>query len=196
MKELFIKRFLYYKALGDEIFAQLSDEQLFWQPNQESNSITVIVKHISENIISRWTDFLTEDGDKSWRNRDAEFLIELQSREEMLKCWENGWAVLFEALNQITDGNIHNSISIRGEKDTLLDAVLQQLAHYTYHIGQIIYAAKILKNDDWKNRFIPKSKSGKHHSEMLKKQEPEEIPQNSSPVCYAKDPEVRDEYKN
>ena len=196
MKELFIKRFLYYKALGDETFAQLSDEQLFWHPNQESNSIAVIVKHISENIISRWTDFLTEDGDKSWRNRDAEFINDIMSREEMLKQWENGWAVLWEALNQITDGNIHNSISIRGEKDTVLDAVLQQLAHYTYHIGQIIYAAKIIKNDDWKNRFIPKSKSGKHHSEMLKKQEPEEIPQNSSPVCYAKDPEVRDEYKN
>lgn len=196
MKELFIKRFLYYKALGDETFAQLSDEQLFWQPNQESNSIAVIVKHLSGNMISRWTDFLTEDGEKSWRNRDAEFITELQSREEMLKCWENGWAVLLEALNQITDGNIHNSISIRGEKHTVLDAVLRQLAHYPYHIGQIIYAAKILANDDWKNLSIPKSKSGEHHSEMLKKQEPEEIPQNSSPVCYAKDPEVRDEYKN
>ncbi|WP_332030392.1 DUF1572 family protein [Kaistella sp.] len=196
MKELFIKRFLYYKALGDETFAQLSDEQLFWQPNQESNSIAVIVKHLSGNMISRWTDFLTEDGEKSWRNRDAEFINDIMSREEMLKQWENGWAVLWEALNQITDGNIHNSISIRGEKHTVLDAVLRQLAHYPYHIGQIIYAAKILKNEDWKNLSIPKSKSGKHHSEMLKKQEPEEIPQNSSPVCYAKDPEVRDEYKN
>lgn len=196
MKELFIKRFLYYKALGDETFAQLSDEQLFWQPNQESNSIAVIVKHLSGNMISRCTDFLTEDGEKPWRNRDTEFISDMNSREEILSLWEKGWAVLLEALNQATEDNIHQMIFIRGEEHSVLDALLRQLAHYPYHIGQMMYAAKILKNDDWKNLSIPKSKSGEHHSEMRKKQEPEEIPQNSSPVCYAKDPEVRDEYKN
>lgn len=195
MKEIFIKRFLYYKELGDKTFSQLSDDELFWQPNPESNSIAVIVKHLSGNMISRWTDFLTEDGEKSWRNRDTEFISDMKSREEMLSLWEKGWAVLFDALNQMTDENLHHIISIRGEEHTVLDAVLRQLAHYPYHIGQMIYAAKILKNANWKNLSIQKSKSGDFNMEIRKKQDAEEIPQNSSPVCYAKDPEVRDEYK-
>ena len=196
MKEIFIRRFLYYKELGDKTFVQLNDEQLRWQPNSESNSIAVIVKHLSGNMISRWTNFLIEDGEKPWRNRDTEFVSDIKSRDQMLELWEKGWAVLFEGLYQITENNIHQTVFIRGEKHTVLDAVLRQLAHYPYQIGQIIYAAKILKNEDWQNLSIPKSKSAQYNTEMLKKHNPEEIPQNSSPVCFAQDPEVRDEFKS
>lgn len=196
MKEIFIRRFLYYKELGDKTFFQLNDEQLFWQPNSESNSIAVIVKHLSGNMISRWTNFLIEDGEKPWRNRDTEFINDLKSRDEMLELWEKGWAVLLEALDQINENNIQQTVFIRGEKHTVLDAVLRQLAHYPYHIGQIIYAAKILKNEDWQNLSIPKSKSAQYNTEMLKKHNPEEIRKNSSPVCFAQDPEVRDEFKS
>ncbi len=196
MKEIFIRRFLYYKELGDKTFFQLNDEQLFWQPNSESNSIAVIVKHLSGNMISHWTNFLIEDGEKPWRNRDTEFINDLKSRDEMLEVWEKGWAVLLEALDQINENNIQQTVFIRGEKHTVLDAVLRQLAHYPYHIGQIIYAAKILKNEDWQNLSIPKSKSAQYNTEMLKKHHPDEIRHNSSPVCFAQDPEVRDEFKS
>lgn len=194
MKDLFLKRFQYYKNIADQTFEQLEEPQLFWQYNPESNSIATIVKHISGNMISRWTNFLTEDGEKEWRNRDAEFENDIQSKAEMLEMWEKGWLVLFDALNQVDNSNINSIILIRGEKLSFVDALLRQLAHYPYHIGQIIYLAKMLKNDDWKTLSIAKNKS-QEYTELLKKQSSEEIHQNSSPVCYAKSDEVRDEYQ-
>lgn len=194
MKDLFLKRFQYYKNIADQTFEQLEEPQLFWQYNPESNSIATIVKHISGNMISRWTNFLTEDGEKEWRNRDAEFENDIQSKAEMLEMWEKGWLVLFDALNQVDNSNINSIILIRGEKLSLVDALLRQLAHYPYHIGQIIYLAKMLKNDDWKTLSIARNKS-QEYTELLKKQSSEEIHQNSSPVCYAKSDEVRDEYQ-
>ena len=145
-------------------------------------------------MISRWTNFLTEDGEKDWRNRDAEFENDIQSKAEMLEMWEKGWLVLFDALNQVNDANINSIILIRGEKISVVDALLRQLAHYPYHIGQIIYLAKMLKNDDWKTLSIARNKS-QEYTELLKKQNSAEIHQNSSPVCYAKSDEVRDEYQ-
>lgn len=195
MKDLFIKRFQYYKELGDKTFAQLSDEQLFWQYNEESNSIAVIVQHLSGNMLSRWTNFLTEDGEKDWRNRDSEFENNFKTKEEVLEFWEKGWKCLFDALNQLDEQNLNYPIYIRGEKHTVLDAVLRQLAHYPYHIGQIVYVAKMMKNDDWKTLSIARNKSDDFNIEMLQKRPSEEIQQNSSPVCFAKDPEVRDDYK-
>mgnify|MGYP003586152784 FL=1 len=194
MKDLFLKRFQYYKNIADQTFEQLEEPQLFWQYNPESNSIATIVKHISGNMISRWTNFLTEDGEKEWRNRDAEFENDIQSKAEMLEMWEKGWLVLFDALNQVNDANINSIILIRGEKISVVDALLRQLAHYPYHIGQIIYLAKMLKNDDWKTLSIARNKS-QEYTELLKKQNSAEIHQNSSPVCYAKSDEVRDEYQ-
>ncbi|UJF30068.1 DUF1572 domain-containing protein [Kaistella sp. 97-N-M2] len=195
MKELFLKRFLFYKDLGDKTFEQLSDDEVLWQYNAESNSIATIVQHIAGNMVSRWTNFLTEDGEKEYRNRDAEFLNDIQSKAEMIAVWENGWKVLLEAINLITDENINTPIFIRGEKHSLLDAVLRQLAHYPYHIGQIIYAAKMLKNDAWKTLSIARNKSAEYNSELLTKLNSTDIPQNSSPVCYAKSDDVRDDYK-
>lgn len=195
MKELFLKRFLFYKDLGDKTFEQLSDDEVLWQYNAESNSIATIVKHIAGNMVSRWTNFLTEDGEKEYRNRDAEFLNDIQSKAEMIAVWENGWKVLLEAINLITDENINTPIFIRGEKHSLLDAVLRQLAHYPYHVGQIVYAAKMLKNDAWKTLSIARNKSAEYNSELLTKLNATEIPQNFSPVCYAKSDDVRDDYK-
>lgn len=195
MKDLFIKRFQYYKELGDKTFAQLSDEQLFWQYNEESNSIAVIVQHLAGNMLSRWTNFLTEDGEKDWRNRDSEFVNNFKTKEEVLEYWEKGMKCLFDALNQLDEQNLNYPIYIRGEKHTVLDAVLRQLAHYPYHIGQIVYIAKMMKNDDWKTLSIARNKSDDFNTEMLQKRPSEEIQQNSSPVCFAKDPEVRDDYK-
>ena len=192
MKDLFIKRFLYYKELGDKTFAQLSEEQLFWQYNEESNSIAVIVKHIAGNMLSRWTNFLKEDGEKSWRNRDEEFTNTFKNKQEMLDYWEKSWTCLFEALNQITPENINYIIYIRNEPHSILDAVLRQLAHYPYHIGQIIYIAKMLKNEEWKTLSIARNNSQNFNQEMKEKFNENE---NASPVCFAKSDEVRDDFK-
>jgi len=166
MKDLFIKRFEYYKILGDKSFSQLSEEQLFWQFNEESNSIAIIVKHIAGNMLSRWTDFLTEDGEKPWRNRDEEFVSSFSTKDEVLEYWESGWKCLFQALDQINEENLYSVIYIRNEAHTVLDAVLRQLAHYPYHVGQIIYIAKMIKNDDWKTLSIARNKSEDFNVEM------------------------------
>lgn len=194
MKDLFIKRFQYYKDLGDKTLDQLDDEQLFWQYNPESNSVATIVKHMAGNMISRWTNFLTEDGEKEWRNRDAEFENDGQSKQQILEMWDKGWTVFFEALNQVKEENLNTIIYIRAEKISVVDALLRQLAHYPYHIGQIIYIAKMCKNNDWKTLSIARNKSGEY-TEQLKKQNCGENKQNASPVCFAKSTEVRDEYK-
>ena len=195
MKDLFITRFQYYKELAEKTFDQLSEEQLFWKYNEESNSIGTLVKHLSGNMQSRWTNFLTEDGEKSWRNRDSEFENDIQSKAEMMGIWDKGWQVLFNALNQIKEENWNDTIAIRGEKQTVLDAVLRQLAHYPYHIGQIVFIGKMLKNDNWKTLSIAKNKSIPFDIEKLKSLDPSEIQENSSPVCFAKSDEVRDDYK-
>ncbi|QOW09075.1 DUF1572 domain-containing protein [Kaistella flava (ex Peng et al. 2021)] len=195
MKDLFIKRFLFYKELAEKTFDQVSEEQLFWKYNEESNSIATLVKHISGNMLSRWTNFLTEDGEKNWRNRDSEFENDIHSKSEMMEIWNKGWQVLLEALNQIKDENWYDTILIRGEKHSILDAVLRQFAHYPYHIGQIIYIGKMLKNEDWKTLSIAKNHSETFNIEKFKSQDSSEIQENSSPVCYAKSDEVRDDYK-
>lgn len=169
MQDLFIKRFEYYKMLGDKSFEQLSDEQIFWQFNEESNSIAVIVKHIAGNMLSRWTNFLTEDGEKSWRNRDEEFTNTFKTKAEVLDYWEKGWKCLFEALNQINDENLDSIIYIRNEPHSVIDAVFRQLAHYPYHIGQIVFIAKMLKNEDWETLSIARNKSQDFNSEMKDK---------------------------
>lgn len=195
MKDLFIKRFEYYKALGDKSFDQLSDEQIFWQYNEESNSIAVIVHHLAGNMLSRWTNFLTEDGEKSWRHRDEEFVNTFTTKNEVLEYWEKGWKCLFEALDQINDENLYTTIYIRGEGHSVIDAVFRQLAHYPYHIGQIVYIAKMIKNEDWKTLSIARNRSQEFNTDMKSKFSKEEQEDNSSPVCFQNSPEVRDEYK-
>lgn len=195
MKDLFIKRFEYYKNLGDKSFEQLSDEQIFWQYNEESNSIAVIVKHIAGNMLSRWTNFLTEDGEKSWRNRDEEFVNTFKNKQEVLEYWEQGWKCFFNALDQLNDENLSSTIYIRGEAHSVIDAIFRQLAHYPYHIGQIVFIAKMIKNEDWETLSIARNKSQEFNSAMKNKFSGSDIHPNSSPVCYQNSPEVRDEFK-
>lgn len=195
MIDLYITRFKYYKELAEKTFEQLSEEQLFWKYNEESNSIATLVKHLSGNMQSRWINFLTEDGEKSWRNRDSVFENDIQSKAEMMETWTKGWQVLFDTLNRIKEENWNDTIAIRGEEHTVLDAVLRQLAHYPYHIGQIVFIGKMLKNDNWKTLSIAKNKSIPFDIEKLKSLDPSEIQENASPVCYAKSDEVRDDYK-
>ncbi|MEC5156852.1 DUF1572 family protein [Chryseobacterium sp. MP_3.2] len=195
MKDLFVKRFLHYKELGDQTFSQINDEQILFQFNSESSSILTIVKHLSGNMISRWTNFLTEDGEKDGRNRDREFENTVQTKAEMIEIWEKGWLALFSALDQITEENLYSTLLIRREKHSLLNAILRQLAHYPYHIGQIIYIAKMLKNEDWKNLSIPENQSSEFNADFIKKQQTKVIQESSSPVCFLESNEVREEYK-
>ncbi len=195
MKELFIKRFQTYKKSGDDTFAQLSDEDFFWQYNSESNSVAVIVKHMAGNMLSRWTNFLTEDGEKQWRKRDEEFINDFTNKTEVIAFWEKGWRCLFDALEQINDENIRSTIYIRGEAHSVLDAVLRQLAHYASHVGQIIYIAKMRKNNDWRTLSIPRNQSEDFNRDMLTKHHENEQ-ENTSPVCYAQSKDIRDDYKD
>lgn len=158
--ESVIRQFNYYKGLGEKAMAQLPDEKLFWQYNEESNSIATIVKHVSGNMLSRWTDFLTSDGEKDWRNRDAEFENDIKTKGELYEQWNGGWECLFNALNPLTDGDLQKIVYIRNEAHTVIDAINRQLAHYPYHIGQMVFIAKMAADSEWKSLTIPKGKSG------------------------------------
>mgnify|MGYP000881503433 FL=1 len=164
-----IKQFEYYKSLGDKTFAQLTPEKLFWQYNDDSNSIAIIINHLWGNMLSRWTDFLTTDGEKEWRKRDAEFENTVSSEEELMKRWEEGWKCLFDALNSITNDDLEKEILIRNEKHTIAEAINRQLAHYPYHIGQIVFLGKMLSDNNWKSLSIPKGKSDAFNADMFSK---------------------------
>ncbi len=195
MTELFIKYYQYYKSLGDKTFEQLSEEDVFWQNDPGSNSIAVIVQHLSGNMVSRWTRFQTEDGEKSWRNRDHEFEVHLTTKDEVVQAWEKGWGVLFEALDTVTDEQLCQRIEIRGEPHTVADAVLRQIAHYAYHVGQMVFIAKLKKESSWKSLSIPRNESGSYNEKTFRRHDTDPLPQHSSPVCFAEDDEVRDEYR-
>jgi hypothetical protein len=160
-------QFEYYKSLGDKTFAQLSDEQLFWQQNESTNSIAIIVQHLYGNMLSRWTDFLTTDGEKAWRNRDEEFELFIKSKTDLLEKWEEGWQCFFTALNSLTPENLSNTIYIRNEAHSIIEAVNRQLAHYPYHIGQIVFIGKILLDENWNSLSIPKGKSTIYNNEKF-----------------------------
>lgn len=162
-----IKQFEYYKMLGDKTIAQLNDEQLFWKINAESNSIAVIVKHLWGNMLSRWTNFLEEDGEKEWRNRDAEFEDDIATREELLQKWEEGWSCLFNTLSRLTDADLEKVVYIRNMGHTVLEAINRQLAHYPYHIGQIVYIGKMALDDRWNSLSIPRHQSQNYNQEKF-----------------------------
>jgi hypothetical protein len=164
-----IKQFEYYKMLGGKTFAQLTDEQLFWQYNEESNSIAIIVKHLWGNMLSRWTDFLTTDGEKEWRKRDAEFENDLTTREEILAKWNEGWECLFTALNSITENDLDKIVYIRNQGHTITEAINRQLAHYPYHVGQIVFIGKMVLNNNWTSLSIPKGTSTEYNKEKFSK---------------------------
>lgn len=163
-----IKQFEYYKMLGNKTFSNIPDEMLFWQYNNESNSIAVIVKHLWGNMLSRWTDFLTTDGEKSWRKRDEEFENDIASKQEMLDKWNEGWNCLFNALNSLKPEDLDKIIYIRNQGHTVVEAIYRQLAHYSYHAGQIVYIGK-MASEKWTSLSIPKGKSDAFNAAKFEK---------------------------
>jgi hypothetical protein len=157
------KQFEYYKMLGEKTFQQLTEDQLFWQYNEETNSIGTIVKHIAGNMLSRWTDFLTTDGEKEWRNRESEFENDLHSRSTLLELWDKAWACIFSALDSINEENMGTEIYIRNQGHTITEAINRQLAHYPYHIGQIVFIGKMVLNEKWESLSIPRGNSAQYN---------------------------------
>jgi hypothetical protein len=165
------KQFLYYKTLGDKAMEQLEPAQLFYAANDNTNSIAVIVKHLHGNMLSRWTDFLTSDGEKEWRKRDAEFEeSSLHDKAELLKTWNAGWDCLFKALDELKPEQLAQIVYIRNEGHTVMEAINRQLAHYPYHVGQIVFYAKLIKQSEWTSLSIPKNKSNDYNSEKFSKE--------------------------
>ena len=160
-----ISVFDYYKTLGEKAIAQISDEALFHMPDEKSNSISVIVKHLHGNMLSRWTDFLTTDGEKEWRDRDSEFEETIETRDEVMKQWNEGWACVFSALNTLHPEDFDKTVYIRNMGQTVLEAIMRQMAHYAYHIGQIVYLARLFNEGDWKTLTIPKGGSAAYNKE-------------------------------
>jgi hypothetical protein len=149
----------YYKRLGEKAIAQVADPDLLACSDPESNSIAIIVKHLAGNMVSRWTDFLTADGEKPHRNRDSEFEAPPETRAELLALWDGAWQVVFESLASLTEHDMTRTVRIRGEAHSVMQAINRQMAHYAYHIGQIVFIAKHLASDKWQSLSIPRGES-------------------------------------
>ncbi|MDV3925684.1 hypothetical protein CMT52_00950 [Elizabethkingia anophelis] len=163
------KQFSYYKALAEKTFAQLTEEQLFWQYNEESNSIAIIAKHLAGNMLSRWTDIFNTDGEKEWRNRDAEFENDFQSKVELMAFWNKGWNIFQTTLESLKDEDLKKVIYIRNQGHTVLEAINRQLAHYPYHVGQIVFIGKMICNQNWESLSIPRNTSADYNQNMFNK---------------------------
>ncbi len=159
--------FQLYKTLGDKTFSQLEEKDIHWTYNKGDNSIALIAKHLAGNMLDRWTNFLTEDGEKAWRNREIEFEHPPKSKTEMLAVWEKGWQCLFDALDAINADNFDTRVKIRNEEHTIVEAVNKQLAHYANHVGQIVFLGKMIKGSDWSSLSMPKGGSNRFNSERF-----------------------------
>lgn len=162
----YIRLFEYYKFLGEKTFDQLEDEDLFYLYNEESNSRAMMVKHLYGNMLSRWTDFLTTDGEKEWRNRDAEFEDDIRTRAQMMELWHKGWKCLLDTLNMLSDEDMDKTVLIRNQEHTAEDAIQRQLAHYPYHIGQIVYIGK-MRAVTWMSLSIPRGASQSYNQQKF-----------------------------
>jgi hypothetical protein len=158
--------FRQYKQLGEEAMAQVTDEQLFTTIDRESNSIAIIVKHLTGNMRSRWTDFLTSDGEKPTRKRDSEFTDPADTREDLLRDWEQGWACVFAAIEPLTDADLGRTVMIRGEAHSVVQAINRQLAHYPMHIGQIILLAKHYSGAQWQTLSVARNRSAEFNRKV------------------------------
>jgi uncharacterized damage-inducible protein DinB len=162
-----LELFRYYKSLAEKAMAQVTDEQLLTTLDSEMNSIAVIVKHMAGNMRSRWTDFLTTDGEKPDRHRDTEFTDPPATREALLAIWEQGWQCLFRALEPLSEQDLQRTATIRGEPHSVMQTINRQVAHYSYHCGQIVLLAKHLKHEEWQSLSIPRRKSAEFNSRVL-----------------------------
>lgn len=156
-----------YKQLAERAIAQVTDEQLLTALDEEMNSIAILVKHMAGNMRSRWTDFLTSDGEKPNRNRDNEFIEPPKTRRELMQLWEEGWARVFSALEPLSDADLTRTVIIRGEPHSVMQAITRQLAHYACHCGQIIFLAKHFQSNRWKSLSIPRNKSEEFNRRVL-----------------------------
>jgi len=163
------KQFEYYKLLGDKTFERLEQEKLFFHYNEDSNSIAVIVKHLHGNMMSRWTDFLTTDGEKEWRKRDEEFEEGSMTKGNLLALWNEGWGCLFKTLDSLTEEDFSKTIYIRNQGHSVMEAINRQLAHYPYHVGQIVFIGKMLSDNKWQSLSIPKNASKEFNAEKFSK---------------------------
>jgi hypothetical protein len=161
-----IKRLLSYKTLAEGAFAQLEEKDFFFTPNETSNSISVIIRHMSGNMVSRWTNFLTEDGEKETRDRDQEFETPAATKADLLALWEKGWSCMMDTLRSLHEEDLMRTIYIRHEPLLAVDAINRQLAHYPHHVGQILYIAKMIRDQDWKSLSIPKGASRQFNQKM------------------------------
>ena len=164
-----IKQFEYYQSLGETTIEQVNDQSLFWQPNAESNSIAMVVKHMHGNMLSRWTDFMTSDGEKEWRQRDFEFDNNLKDRNDILAKWQEGWDCLYVAIKPLTQNDLESIVYIRNMGHTVTEAINRQLAHYAYHVGQIVFLGKLIQDDQWQSLSIPKGQSNAYNEEKFAK---------------------------
>ena len=153
-----IKLLAYYKELGERTFKQLNDADFHFLPNEESNSIAIIIQHMSGNMLSRWTDFLTTDGEKDWRQRDEEFEVLPASKDQLITLWNKGWDCCLGAIGSLSADDLLKTITIRREPLSVIDAINRQLAHYPYHVGQIIYIGKLIKNREWENLSMKRNR--------------------------------------
>jgi uncharacterized damage-inducible protein DinB len=158
--------FRYYKKLGERAMAQCPDDALFESLDEESNSVGIIVKHLAGNMRSRWTDFLTADGEKPDRNRDTEFETPPKTRAELMELWARGWKHVFDALEPLNDEDLIRTITIRTEPHSVMQAINRQVAHYSYHVGQIVYLAKHLAGNKWQTLTVPKKKSAEFNARV------------------------------
>lgn len=154
-----LSQFIHIKARAEQAIEQLTKQELHWQPNEESNSIAIIMKHLSGNMHSRWTDFLTTDGEKEERDRDDEFIDTIQSREELLHIWEKGWFLLFSTIQELKTDDLLKIVTIRKNPLTVLEAIQIEIAHCSNHLGQILYIGKQIKGSEWKILSIPRGQS-------------------------------------
>ena len=161
------KQFEYYKQLGDKTCDQLNEQDLFWKFNEESNSIAVIVNHLWGNMKSRWTNFLNSDGEKEWRSRDLEFESIIKSKAELLEKWNDGWHYLFHTLGSLNEKKFETKVYFRNQEHSVLEAINRKLAHYPYHIAQIVYIGKMIKGMEWKSLTILKGKSNQFNKEKF-----------------------------
>lgn len=162
-----LQTFRDYKKLAERAFAQISDEDFFRTIDGESNSIAVNIKHMAGNMLSRWTDFLTTDGEKPERNRDMEFvMLPETTKEDMLSYWDRGWQCAFEAIEPLTPDDLMRTVRIREQDHTVVQAINRQIAHYAYHVGQIVYLAKHFKSAEWQSLSVPKNKSAEFNAKL------------------------------
>lgn len=161
------ERFNNIKELADKTIVQLSNEDIHWRLNSTSNNIAIIVKHLSGNMVSRWTNFLTTDGEKQNRDRDAEFVDDIQSKEQLIDIWDKGWQTLFTTLNDLEIYDLLKNVTIRNEGHSVIEAIERQVAHYAYHVGQIVFIGKLIKDEKWETLSIPIGQSEQYLQQKI-----------------------------